>query len=937
MFLKSKSLYLLLLTFFLQCTPTHEKQITDYLFDGFVNPPADAQPMIRWWWNGNVLDKEEIIRQLDILKEAGIGGVEINPIAMPNGAIDIGAQPLTWLSREWNEMLKFTSAEVKKRDMIADIIVGSGWPFGGEFLQMDETIQRILPNALPLRSGNHIREDLESLYQKAKANIQRQHDDEPLANILFYLRLVPSNIENMDQSIDLLDEFKAKGKLDFVVPPGEYELCYGILQFGHREVMHGAQGAVGPVMDHYRKDVTLAYLQRLEKLKEDTGLPLNQLIRALFCDSIELAGANWTDNLADVFYQTYGYRLEPYFPFVFYEPGTGYKPLSGPSHLNDEIKRVRYDYNKLLVDVFIDNFVKPFQRYCSDHELLCRYQAYGTPFLMGLMEGNLIPDIPESNNWMYTTDMDAPAWTWNQTHGYMIWNMYAASAGHLKGRKIISCESMTNTRGVFKASLEEIKQHDDMNFITGMNHAVLHGYNYSPVEAGFPGWVRYGTYFSEQNTWWPYFRHWADYNARLSFVFQHSKPVKQFAIMAPVSDIWSESGLTRIPFHQNPWYAHKLWEFLSNVGSSCDYVNEQIIRDANVSEGRLNYGPMSYEVIFLADVHSLHPETARKLSQFAADGGKLILCNHVPARSPSRMNATENDRLVQSAFERMLKNYPENVILVSGPPSVDALLPWTKDLLSQTKVKPDINIHNPEPFVYQIRKKYRNQDVFFLVNAHRKNYAQMRVDFYNPGKVPWVWDPESGTRHIAAFEKNNGEYLIRLEPLQSLLLIFEDDKSNEPFAMSTPEAGNQVTEISGPWKVQFKHHNGAVFNRDFDELIDFSQSGDEELSSFAGVVRYTIAFESSGAAQWLELDHAHRGIVEVMLNGKPLGLRWYGKLRYPVSNALQKGSNSLEIIYTSVLANYMRSLTENPTAVYWTRGFEGNIPIGIEGKVKLSD
>jgi hypothetical protein len=64
---------------------------------------------------------------------------------------------------------------------------------------------------------------------------------------------------------------------------------------------------------------------------------------------------------------------------------------------------------------------------------------------------------------------------------------------------------MTNTRGVFKASLEEIKRHDDMNFITGINHSVLHGYNYSPAMAGFPGWVRFGSYFNEHNTWWPYF------------------------------------------------------------------------------------------------------------------------------------------------------------------------------------------------------------------------------------------------------------------------------------------------------------------------------------------------------------------------------------------------------------------------------------------------
>ncbi|MGR3302486.1 MAG: glycosyl hydrolase, partial [Candidatus Scalindua sp.] len=69
-----------------------------------------------------------------------------------------------------------------------------------------------------------------------------------------------------------------------------------------------------------------------------------------------------------------------------------------------------------------------------------------------------------------------------------------------------------NTEGAFRTSLETVKQSDDMNFITGINHSVLHGYNYSPPEAGFPGWIRYGAYFSEHNTWWKYFRNWAEYN-----------------------------------------------------------------------------------------------------------------------------------------------------------------------------------------------------------------------------------------------------------------------------------------------------------------------------------------------------------------------------------------------------------------------------------------
>ncbi|MDZ7722657.1 MAG: hypothetical protein U5R06_07530 [candidate division KSB1 bacterium] len=45
-------------------------------------------------------------------------------------------------------------------------------------------------------------------------------------------------------------------------------------------------------MEHYNRKVTRAYLQRLLKISADTGVPFEDILRALFCDSIELAGAN---------------------------------------------------------------------------------------------------------------------------------------------------------------------------------------------------------------------------------------------------------------------------------------------------------------------------------------------------------------------------------------------------------------------------------------------------------------------------------------------------------------------------------------------------------------------------------------------------------------------------------------------------------------------
>jgi len=59
------------------CDQISESEANNHeeLFSGFQNPPAEARPFVRWWWNGNRLQKEEIVRQLDVLHKAGIGGV----------------------------------------------------------------------------------------------------------------------------------------------------------------------------------------------------------------------------------------------------------------------------------------------------------------------------------------------------------------------------------------------------------------------------------------------------------------------------------------------------------------------------------------------------------------------------------------------------------------------------------------------------------------------------------------------------------------------------------------------------------------------------------------------------------------------------------------------------------------------------------------------
>lgn len=110
------------------------KADTDPIWAGFLEPPATARPYVRWWWNGDKLDHQEILRELDVLNTAGIGGVEINSIRFPAENDPLEIPSLDWLSKEWCSMVETATKGARKRGMEADIIVGSGWPFGGGFL-----------------------------------------------------------------------------------------------------------------------------------------------------------------------------------------------------------------------------------------------------------------------------------------------------------------------------------------------------------------------------------------------------------------------------------------------------------------------------------------------------------------------------------------------------------------------------------------------------------------------------------------------------------------------------------------------------------------------------------------------------------------------------------------------------------------------------------
>lgn len=899
------------------------------LFEKFQNPTAEARPMVRWWWNGNRVEVDEIKRELTVMKKAGIGGVEINSIAMPPNAKDIDAKPLQWAGKEWINMVKTASDEAHKLGLITDLIVGSGWPFGGRFLKEDETIQRLGVKRQSVKANSLISIDLDEYLSFNSHHAPGTSNQKETSDVeLISVKLIPLNLNALSQIYDITSKVK-NNKLVYKTNNKNYMLVFIYNERNFKSVYYGSPGADGPIMDHYKTNVVRSYLNRLKAIEKETGLSLAELFRALFCDSIELGGSNWTDDMKEQFIARNGYDIFPWLSFVIQPPGQENK-YETSVEMAETIKRVQYDYYKTIINVFLERFTKEFQKFCSENGVLCRYQAYGTPYYMGLFEGNMIPDIPESNNWIYSGGKDEAEpskYTWNRRHGYMLWNKAASSGAHIMGRKITSNEAMTNVEGVFRTSLETIKQSDDMNFITGMNHTVLHGYNYSPPEAGFPGWLRYGTYFSEHNTWWKFFKSWADYNARLSAVFQNSKSTADVAILGRLGDIWSEVGPAREFLNDKPWYYASLWEPISNLGSSCDYINQPILETAKVKSNALVCGEMSYKVVVLTDVESITPQAILKLNAFAEAGGKVVFIGKTPHRSLSFKNAKANDIIVKKMATKMILN--KNVIHLPAPKETEDFIGWTKELMQKIELQPQVKISNPVSNLFTMKQNDGDKEIYFFVNSDRKQGLEFDATFADNNKIPYLWNPKTGKRFVLPYKKDTTLH-VKLNALESALIVFESTKINLPF-YEFKAYPSRVTALNTTWNVKFERVDGTEFNYEMDKLVDFKTSEDKAIRDFSGTVIYTSSFENSGKEKYLKLLEVNQAVTELVINGRNVGMHWFGNHTYEIKPFLKDGTNKIEIKLTTTLANYCRSLINNPTAQAWTKNYKMPFSSGLEG------
>lgn len=913
------------------------------LYKLFKNPAINDRPFVRWWWNGNKIEKSELARELRLLKEAGIGGVEINPISFPSQTDDMGVASLEWLSDEWIELLKFTLIEAKSLGMTCDLLGGTGFPFGAEFLEEDDRAQVVVIAVKKLEGPMKTTFSLFDLFKEADPATLSPYSGRTME--VLELKLLPDPLYSMDQVINLTSQIE-NDIIKLSVPKGKYAL-YGLIKIdGFMKVIQGAPGGRGPVLNHYDKNAVKKYLNRITNPLQDKIGPLAPYIRSFFVDSLEMEGSNWTSDMMDEFKKRRGYDLYPYLPFLLFKTGRMGNTVDKnyavevSSEMQTMFVRMRYDFELTKAELFNDRFIKTYAQWCTDHQIKSRAQAYGRGY--NLLEGSFDIDIPEGETWLKygigedISEADFTKYPWHLGRGNTMINKFVSSAAHLKDKKTISSEELTNTDMVFNESLEIFKIAGDQSTISGMTHPIFHGFNYSPKDAAFPGWITYGGYFSEKNNMWPYFKHYTDYRARLTALLQQASMFADIALLAPIGDMWGDSGAQMEPFPTlvSPTYQQLVWESIHQNGNACDYVSEQVIKESKMEKGYMNYGSRKYHTLFLIEVKSIQPSTVKHLYHFVKNGGRIFCIEAYPNKSLGWNNHEQKDQAVREWVSK-LKNFPDRFIYLKKPES--NFNKWYKHIQEKYAITPYVSIKSPKTYVTQVRYQTKEAEIFMFNNSSSSHTCSLDVTFLNNvigKKQAWIWDAVSGERFKLVL--NNGNVILDLGPADSKLIVFNNERNGQLFK-PVPSINASSRILTHKWMVEFKHSDGSVKHSEMEELTDLNKVPADQDFSGTVIYRANIELSDNSSIQYLDLGKVF-GISEVLINGKHAGTKWYGRRAYAIPGLLHAGSNSLEISVTTVMVNYMKSLKDNVTAQYWVNNKRKAQPrqsMGLLGPITL--
>jgi hypothetical protein len=886
------------------------------------NPPTESRLRAYWWWlNGNVT-KESITSDLEGMKAKGFGGAVIYDA---NGASQEGNAPVphgpTFFSPAWRELYKHTLREANRLGLEISLNIQSGWNLGGPIVKPDDAAKKYvwsetnitggLPIDQPLpwpNARDHFYRDafvvaypvkagprsapLENWEQKALQASLVPFSSPDVSPLFAELPATPGEEDARTNGVlDLTAKLGADGLLRWDAPPGQWE----ILRFGytigdHAYVSTSSDGWGGYAIDVYDAGAFERYWNAVvEPLIADAGPLAGPTLKYLHTDSWEIELANWTPTLRAEFQRRRGYDMVPWLP-----------ALAGRIVNNrDQSDRFLADYRKTLGDLAIDNHYRLFRDKAHQHGLLIHPES-GGPHAVPIDAQRCLgwDDVPMSEFW---------AWSWTHRIGdeNRFFVKQPASAAHTYGHKLVFAEGFTDIGPQWQESLwSNLKPSFDKALCEGLNEMVWHAFICSPKETGIPGQQYFaGTHLNPKVTWWPMSQAFFSYIDRSQVLLQQG---------LPFADVLYYYG------DQVPNFTQLKKSDPAKILPGYDYdviTEEAMLERTSVRDGQIILPDgMSYRVLVLPNRNSLSLPVLRKVKELLAAGATVI--GPKPDEASGLNDYPQCDQALNGLADELyggtgiITNRTARQVLLAKGLAPD--FQWTP---VDPGAKPEIDF---------IHRTDAGAEIYFVAN--RTNDAvTLDCAFRVHGLAPELWDAVSGEHHFAAaYAEKDGITTLPLhfDPCASIFVIFR-----EPAPLHPPTASRNwpelavISELSGPWSVQFDPRWGGPASASFDTLESWTRRAEPGVKYYSGTAVYHNTFiRAAPAGQKTILDLGDvRELAEVKVNGRSCGILWAPPFRVDITGAVGQGENSLEIDVVNFWPNRIIGDQFLPPAQRFTR------------------
>ncbi|MDP9038714.1 MAG: hypothetical protein M3O02_05485 [Acidobacteriota bacterium] len=494
------------------------------LAKAFTAPPDSTRPYVLWMWMGSNISKEGITRDLEAMKEAGIGGATIFSLADTltpwAGVILKSPTPqIVTYTEPWWAMLRHAASECRRLGLELILHNCAGYESsGGPWITPELAMQEVVWSEHKVEGGKSLTTTL------SKPQIDpHPHAEYPIVYIpsqgkdgiplvearqtsyrdIAVLALPSDGTPRPDQGIDLTSRMNAAGELTWDAPAGHWT----IYRFGKTitaAMIQPAQwDAMGMECDKMSVEaVTFHCRHVLEDIKRHVGdLIGNPGLSTFYFDSYEAGDPSWTPKMREEFRNRRGYDLLPYLPIL------AGRTLTGAA----ETAKFKKDFKRTIMDLYRDCY------WATPRALA---HEYGLEFVAEPYEGPW--DTTEVVKYLDHANMEF--WTHNAVYS-PVSNRQVNDTAHALGQRIVGAEAFTTSPelAAWQAHPAWLKSIGDAAFCDGVNRMNIHHFvqqPWGPEHRPGNAMGQWGIHLGRYQTWWQPGKAWFTYLWRCQTLLQ---------------------------------------------------------------------------------------------------------------------------------------------------------------------------------------------------------------------------------------------------------------------------------------------------------------------------------------------------------------------------------------------------------------------------------